>query len=161
MLKILYAPWRALYKKPETDCPFCKDFALYKQELFVLDITTTTVTLLNLYPYNAGHILVIPKKHVAHLDELTEQERNDLMQALSRSAQAVKTVLECTGINIGFNIGDGAAGGSVPHHIHGHVLPRWKSDTGFLTTLSHTKPISFNLSEIYQKLLPYFEQKTS
>jgi len=156
----LYAPWRHSYiprdgaKKKE--CPFCAARETHNdEESFVLQRTEHSIIMLNKYPYNGGHILIVPHQHVAALDLLSPEVRSDLMEQVSRAACIVTEVLHCNGINIGINIGD-ACGGSIPEHIHIHVLPRWKGDTGFLPTLAHTKTISTNLREEYELLLPHF-----
>lgn len=163
----LYAPWRSEYSasiahskkeniSPE-HCVFCmqvQDTA--DEKYFILKRFKHTFVLLNLYPYNAGHLLVLPYKHVATLSELPHEARAELMEVASHCYTIVKDVLGADGVNMGINF-DKAAGAGIPSHLHMHVLPRWLGDTNFLPTLCDTKQISFDLNEVYKKLKPAFE----
>lgn len=157
-MKKLYAPWRAAYAKRihaqenDTACTFCRIIATKDDSAeFILKRGMHCVTVLNKYPYNAGHLLVVPLMHVAQLHELTSEIRGELMEAVSYAADVVRKTLGAEGHNVGINIGK-AAGAGIPEHIHVHVLPRFFGDTNFLPTLADTKQISFDLNEIYATL---------
>ncbi len=161
-MDLLYAPWRALYSQEKTNtCPFCfYQNATPNDQNFILTQTKKAMIIMNLYPYNIGHILITPKKHVPFLHNLSPQERSEIMELTSISCEILFSVLNCTGINNGYNVGSDSAGGSIPQHIHAHVLPRWQGDTNFLTTLAQTKPLSFDMRETYHKLFPHFSSIT-
>jgi len=110
------------------------------------------LVLLNKYPYNTGHLLIIPLNHVAQLSDLSPEVRASIMEATAEWSQIVQRELNCQGFNIGLNIGK-ISGGSIPDHLHMHVLPRWQGDTNFLVTLAETKLISFSLSDLYHALM--------
>jgi ATP adenylyltransferase len=94
--------------------------------------------ILNLYPYNAGHLMVIPYRQVADLEDLTAEEMTELMSFVTTAVKVLKKVSRPEGINVGFNLGK-ASGGSVGNHLHMHVVPRWPGDANFLTILDGTK----------------------
>ena len=165
-MKHLYAPWRQKYSKENKEsikkegCPFCEKFKLSDSEdakSYILKRFKHNAVILNLYPYNAGHLMVIPYEHKAQLHELSNDTLNELMQLTSKSSEILQQELGAEGINIGLNLGRNAGGG-IPQHLHMHVLPRWQGDTNFLAVLADTKPISFDLNEIYKDLLPYFKE---
>lgn len=165
-MKHLYAPWRGTYltednplhqKTDNTACPFCLPDTVDVQTNFILARSEHVLIMLNLYPYNPGHILVIPTQHVDSLEQLPPETRNKLMEAITQSTAILYNTLHADGINIGFNLGGKAAGGTIPEHLHGHVLPRWHGDTNFLPILAQTKQLSADLQEVYQKLKPAFE----
>lgn len=160
----LYAPWRDKYllvdgEKPKDDlqCVFCN--VNKKQSLknsYILGSYKHVAVLLNLYPYNAGHLLIVPHQHAAHLHTLTREQRADMMELATLSADVLQKHLGAAGINIGFNLG-AFAGGSIPDHVHMHVVPRWNGDTGFMPVIGHTKIVSIDLQRVYHDLLPYFK----
>ena len=165
-MKRLYAPWRSLYAKnvQETknekatagECDFCKQLALNQDEkYFILRRFTHSFVCLNLYPYNAGHLLILPLQHKPTLTDLSPEIRGEIMELTSLSTGIVKDVLHCQGINIGINLGT-AAGAGIPSHVHVHVLPRWTGDSNFMPILADTKMISFDLNSIYAQLKPAF-----
>lgn len=153
----LYAPWRSKYAADGFNgCIFCEIFKKSNDEKnFILKRTQNCIIMLNLYPYNAGHIMVLPKMHKANICDLGAEIKLDIMESISLATVALK-VLNPDGLNIGTNQGR-SAGGSVPDHLHVHVLPRWIGDTNFLCVFDDTKLISFDLNEVYKKLLPFFK----
>lgn len=163
-MKKLYAPWRSSYiqdneraTKSNRPCPFCiKDKPEDDITNLIVKRCTNTFVMLNRYPYNAGHILVIPFDHTDSLDAISPQTRTELMELLTISASLIKKNLNADALNIGFNLGK-AAGGGVPEHLHGHVLPRWSGDTSFLPTLASTKVVSLDLIPIYHDFVEIFK----
>lgn len=169
-MKRLYAPWRSRYseklattKKRETapdECVFCRHAQAQtekqKNESYILFKTETCYIILNLYPYNAGHLLIIPIQHVDSLDKLKQSIRNELMELLTTCSTILKSTLKANGLNIGINLGQ-TAGAGIPSHLHIHVIPRWKGDTNFMPIIGETKVVSSNLNDIYKKLKPHFK----
>lgn len=153
----LYAPWRSQYEKGcFNGCAFCIIFEQNNDEKnFILKRTQNCVIMLNLYPYNAGHVMVLPKMHKANIYDFDSATKLDLIESISLATKAIE-VLNPDGLNIGTNQGK-SAGGSIPEHLHIHILPRWAGDTNFLCVFDETKLISFDLNEIYKKLLPSFK----
>lgn len=165
-MEMLYAPWRSEYtsnthegkngRAPEEGCVFCNQFASKKDvEHGIIKRFDNTIVILNKYPYNAGHILILPINHVGSLDQLSPQIRAELMELINLSVKTVKTALKAEGVNVGINIGK-AAGAGIPSHLHVHILPRWCGDTNFMPTIGQTKVISFDLNTIYATLSKAF-----
>lgn len=165
-MDILYAPWRDKYVvngdkencTAEADCVFCKMLVSgdFDHQNFVLKKTKHAFVILNLYPYNGGHLLILPHQHAARLEDLSKEIRTELMELMSASIVILKNILQADGINTGLNLGK-ASGGSVPNHIHFHVVPRWFGDTGFTVTTADTKSVSVDLHRIYNDLKPVFQ----
>ena len=153
-LQRLWAPHRLAYVTGEdgtgrTDdggCPFCRIPTLDDREGLVLARGETVYAVLNLHPYNPGHLMVVPFRHVAGLDELTEQESLELTVFTRKAVDAVRTASSPHGFNVGLNLGH-VAGGSLADHLHQHVVPRWGGDANFITVLAGTKVIPALLAE--------------
>ncbi len=165
----IYAPWRSAYtsktargKKPNAtkdECIFCNIISEKKDpKNFILKRFKHNLVMLNRFPYNTGHLLVMPLSHTADLAKLSKAARAELMEILSQSSALLKKSLQAEGINIGLNQGK-AAGAGIPSHLHFHVLPRWLGDTNFLPTLADTKQISFDLGKIYKQLKKAYTKK--
>ncbi|MFA5075716.1 MAG: HIT domain-containing protein [Candidatus Babeliales bacterium] len=154
----LWAPWRIKYirNKKQLKCIFCsakegrRDYIVFKTKL--------SVCLLNIYPYNNGHVMVSPFRHVKDFSGLKKEELLDLMSSLNRAKKLLEKVLQPNGFNIGANIGS-AAGAGIAGHLHIHIVPRWKGDTNFMPILAKTKVVSQSLSELL-KLLKNAESGT-
>jgi len=151
----LWAPWRIGYIKSikkEKGCLFCRLFKEKKdRKNYVLCRSRRSFTLLNLYPYNNGHLMVSPNRHVASLELLDDEELCDLMEMVKKAKLLLDRVLKPQGYNIGLNIGR-SAGAGFDQHIHVHIVPRWTGDTNFMTTLSSTKVVSQSLDALYKEL---------
>jgi ATP adenylyltransferase len=169
-MKMLYAPWRSEYtndthegKTEDTtqkSCVFCNQFASNKDvEHGIIKRFDHTIVIINKYPYNAGHVLLLPIEHVGSLDKLTPEVRTELMELINISVTTVKKALKAEGINVGINIGK-AAGAGIPSHLHVHILPRWNGDTNYMPTIGQTKVISFDLNTIYETLTKAFKPIT-
>lgn len=111
--------------------------------------------LLNLFPYNTGHLMVAPYRHVGELDDLEHEELHEVWNWVSRSIAAHRKTTHPQGFNIGINLGE-VAGAGVPGHLHVHVVPRWQGDTNFMPVIGHTKVLPELLAETYQALKPAF-----
>jgi len=159
----LYAPWRSGYVGSADDkggkdaCIFCSMFAQSKdEEHFILRRFTHTIIMLNKYPYNSGHLMILPKEHLADLEQLAPPVLHELIELTASANAILKKATTCHALNVGLNLGK-AAGGSQASHLHMHVLPRWTGDTNFLATLADTKTISLDLPKMYRELKPHFE----
>ena len=106
---------------------------------------------LNKYPYNPGHLLVVPYRKVAELGKLNDEERNDLMATLVYGQQLLEQAFKMDGTNIGFNLGS-AAGAGIPQHLHAHIIPRWNGDTNFFPAIGKTKVLAQALDETWEAL---------
>ncbi len=107
--------------------------------------------ILNSYPYNPGHLMVAPYRHVASLEKLTDEERQEHFEIVSRSVRVLRQVFNPGGFNIGINLGK-AAGAGIEDHFHTHIVPRWQGDTNFMPVLSDVKVLPEALADTYQKL---------
>lgn len=141
----LWAPYRMGYikKRPplgskQASEPFVDAPKMSDEDALIVARGELVYAILNLYPYNAGHMMVIPYRKVAELEDLTAQEMTELMSFVTTAVKTLKKVSRPEGINVGFNLGK-ASGGSVGDHIHMHIVPRWSGDANFLTILGGTK----------------------
>jgi len=151
-MKKLWAPWRigyinkAVAHKKER-CIFCSKTLSRKNDLVVAQTPLSRV-MLNLYPYNNGHLLVAPLRHVADLAELTDRELLDLFKTVNKAKQLLSRTLKPSGFNIGINLSR-TAGAGITGHLHVHIVPRWEGDTNFMPVLFGTKVISQSLKELH------------
>ncbi len=160
-MKILFAPWRMKFIRLKKEgripkgCFICRlrddsrdrdNFVVYRgKHAFVF---------LNRYPYAPGHLLIAPYRHVVWPEELTSEERKELMDLVARAVEVVKKAVDAKGVNVGMNLGGEVAGGSCLH-LHVHVLPRWPGDVGF-PILSDTVVIVQALEETYREIKKYW-----
>lgn len=167
-MKKLFAPWRSSYaedvsdKKTEfanaNECIFCQQLEANEDEKYlIIKRFEHCALVMNKYPYNAGHVLLLPYVHIGVLEKLTPIVRADMMEALNTSTTVLHKALKPDGMNIGINLGK-AGGAGIPSHLHIHLLPRWESDTNFMPTIAETKVISFDLNDIYKKLVTEFKK---
>lgn len=112
---------------------------------------THAVTVLNRYPYNNGHLLIAPQRHLARLDELDDEVQGELSQTITRMVTALEKVMQPQGFNVGLNLGR-AAGAGVPGHLHWHVVPRWIGDTNFMPTIAGVRTIPQSLEALWDLL---------
>jgi len=164
-MDILYAPWRNAYVaktgtgggpvvKPQ--CPFCiKERGESDAQMFLVKRYQHCFVMMNLYPYNAGHLLVLPYRHVAQLSDLTLEERAEFFEVMSHAVTTITKVVNAHGTNVGMNLGK-AAGAGVPDHLHLHIVPRWIGDSNFLPVIAKTKQISVDLFALYGRLVEAF-----
>ena len=148
----LWAPWRINYikaKKPKK-CLFCQSQKSAAGR-FVIFKTKHAIVLLNIFPYNNGHLLVSPLRHTRDIAYLKEAEILDLIKAVNRAKALLDKVLKPEGYNIGINI-SAVAGAGIAGHVHIHIVPRWRGDTNFMPVVSNTKIVSQSLRELYQQL---------
>lgn len=160
-LERFWAAWREDYvnavsaKDHEQDngeCVFCglaNEPA--SESTGVLFRTDTSFVILNAFPYGSGHLLILPRRHVATLQELREDEYTEFFWTLRKVVVALEAAYQPEGMNVGFNLGH-AAGAGIPKHLHGHVLPRWIGDTNFMTTIGETRVLSESLASTWRKV---------
>lgn len=149
----LWAPWRINYvrrTKKEKGCIFCKAVKS-KTNDYVIFKTDHTICLLNKYPYNNGHLLICPVRHIRDISDARENEILDIFRSLKRAKALLKKVLNPQGYNIGLNL-QRAAGAGITGHLHLHVVPRWFADTNFMPCACSTKIISQSLDELAKRL---------
>jgi ATP adenylyltransferase len=145
--------------KREPYCIFCPHSTdLSDEERLVLYNSPLTMVMMNKYPYNNGHLLVAPWKHVSGPEELSEDEMSDIMRMVNKSILILKQVMKPDGFNVGLNLG-AAAGAGVESHLHFHVVPRWHGDTSFIAVFSEVRLIPEYLRQTYVKLLPHFKKE--
>jgi ATP adenylyltransferase len=157
----LWAPWRLAYitapkDKPTTagdECFICRAVAGTDDRAnLVVHRTDLSIVVLNLFPYNNGHLLVTPKAHKARLDELTTDELIDVQLTLQKMIGVLEKRMKPDGFNVGLNLGR-AAGAGVPGHLHWHIVPRWIGDSNFMTTVSDVRVLSQSLEALYALLV--------
>jgi ATP adenylyltransferase len=149
----LWAPHRMAYiaGEPGTGevdgrCPLCRIPSMDDEDGLVLARGTTVYAVLNLHPYNPGHLMVLPYRHVAELEDLTADESAELMTFTQHALRTLKQVAAPHAFNVGINLGT-VAGGSLAEHLHQHVVPRWGGDANFIAVIGQTKVIPQLLSE--------------
>jgi len=137
-------------------CIFCAALDWKEDELtHVLHRSDDVFALLNAFPYNTGHLMVAPTRHVADLSELQAAERAALMELATAATGIVKEAMAPDGFNVGINLGR-AAGAGIPGHVHVHVVPRWGGDTNFMSVTGNTKVLPELLADTAAKLRPGF-----
>jgi ATP adenylyltransferase len=157
----LWAPWRLEYieqAKPQ-GCIFCT----YPNERgdetdrgnLLLGRTEHAFVMLNRFPYTSGHLLVVPRRHTARLDELTPEELLDLSTLLQKTTRVLREAYRCEGLNLGMNLGR-AAGAGIDDHLHWHAVPRWTGDTNFMSTLGDVRVVIEHLQKTWDKLRPFY-----
>ena len=159
-LERLWTPHRMAYVRsepgeepataePRPACPFCRitrDPATSTDDELVVVRGETAYAVLNLYPYNPGHLMVLPYRHVADYCDLDEAETAEVAAMTKQALRAIRTVSQPHAFNVGLNLG-GAAGGSLSGHLHQHVVPRWSGDANFMTVVAGTKTLPQLLGE--------------
>ena len=159
----LWAPWRLKYVTGTSggadSCIFCASADPSRDDL-VLIRTAACYAILNLYPYNNGHLMIVPNRHVASLSVTTAAEQTDLMRLTRHAEMALTEAYSPQGINIGINLGR-PAGAGVLDHLHVHLVPRWNGDTNFMTAIGNTRVLPEDLQSTVAKLRPIFERLAS
>lgn len=155
-MESLHAPWRIEYilapKPVLSESLFTRIGQSNDDEAnYVVARDRTCFALLNTYPYNGGHLMVVPYRQTADLDELTEDEMTDLFKLTRRCQSALRKLMKPDGFNIGINLGK-VAGAGIVEHLHIHVVPRWSGDTNFMPVIANTTVVPQALSEIAAQL---------
>jgi len=158
----LWTPWRRAYLEADADsrsegCFLCQHAAdvEHDRENLVLFRAASVFVLLNLYPYNSGHLMVAPYAHTGDLPGLDASVASELMHVTQRTVDALQRVYAPDGFNLGMNLGK-SAGAGVPDHLHVHVVPRWNGDTNFMPVTGETKVLPESLEQTYERLVGAF-----
>lgn len=161
-MDVLWSPWRYKYIKencaePNGECVFCSILAssASDEEKFILKRSEFNFVVLNIFPYAAGHILIVPFEHLSNLTAAGKDSTDEMMDLVKTAHRALETVYAPEGINTGMNIGR-AAGAGVADHYHMHVLPRWVGDANFMTSIGETRTLPESLTDTYTKLKDKF-----
>ena len=158
----LWAPWRYTYlrnaRASRQSCIFCFGAidAAERRERMVLQLTRGSIVMLNAYPYNNGHVMVAPRRHVASPELLERRERGELHELISRTIVLLRKSLNPEGFNVGANLGR-VAGAGFADHMHWHIVPRWGGDNNFMPTLASTRVLSQSLQDSFDQLYPLFK----
>ena len=153
----LWTPYRMAYIRGEGkptgahDCPFCLIPQMDDEEGLVVARGEHVYAVLNKHPYNPGHLMVLPYRHVPDLEDLTPEETRGLADQTRAAVIAIKRASSPQGFNVGLNLG-GVAGGSLAGHLHQHVVPRWGGDANFITVIGDTKVIPQLLAQTREVL---------
>jgi ATP adenylyltransferase len=159
-LERLYTPWRLAYvtgAAKSAECVFCAAQATVDGDPLVVFRGLTCFVILNLFPYNNGHLLVVPNRHIASLSDATSEELCELMELTRRTEIALREAFSPHGLNMGLNLGK-AAGAGILEHLHLHVVPRWNGDTNFMTVVGETRVLPQELPVTAEALRPIFER---
>lgn len=157
-MKELWAPWRIEYIKMARDggCFLCKGFkSRQDRKNLIVRRGKLCAVVINRYPYNGGHLMVAPLRHVDTLDAMTPAETAEMMRLTTAAMKALKKISHPQGYNVGINIGE-AAGAGLKDHIHLHIVPRWSGDTNFMPVLADTKVVPQALHELWALLRAAF-----
>ena len=164
-MKNLWSPWRSNYiesfKEEQSggECIFCA--AVEKDILdmnnLVVHKSEKTFVIMNLYPYNNGHLMIVPKRHVGSIEQITTQESHELMDEIILAEKVLQKIYSPHGFNIGANLGR-AGGAGIEEHIHFHIVPRWNGDTNFMLAIGEVKVISQDLAETKKRLLAGYKE---
>lgn len=158
----LWAPWRYQYlraeRPPSSGCIFCfsRLGAAERKRRLVLYDGAQALIMLNRFPYNSGHIMIAPRRHLGSPELLTREERALLSELVSASIERLRGALNPAGFNVGANLGR-SAGAGFADHMHWHIVPRWEGDNNFMPVLASTRVISQSLGSSFKALAPLFK----
>jgi len=164
IMERLYSPWRMKYvtstSKQTEDCVFCakvKADPERDRENFVVYRADSTFTVMNIYPYNPGHLMVLPLAHVATLSEVPYQTQAEMMAFASYFTELLAQLMNPDGFNIGINLGR-TAGAGIDTHLHLHIVPRWQGDSNFMPVIGETRVLPEELGDTFDKLVAQIQE---
>ncbi|HSR10683.1 MAG TPA: HIT domain-containing protein [Thermodesulfobacteriota bacterium] len=160
MPELLWAPWRMDYilaDKSKNKCVFCPMNGKSQKSRLILRQSSSSLVMLNRYPYGYAHLLVAPLRHVGQVSKLRKKEMAEILENVGYGMDILKEAFNPDGFNVGMNLGQ-VAGAGILHHLHFHIIPRWQGDTNFMPALFECRIIPEHLDRTYQRLLPYFEK---
>jgi len=164
VVDVLFAPWRFKYIRSVDErrggCVFCEAPRRSDEEALILARGKHSYVIMNLYPYNTGHVMVVPYRHVPDIVDLNEEELKEISFFIKISLKAIREVYKPHGFNIGVNLGR-VAGAGIEEHVHVHIVPRWNGDTNFMPVIAGVKVVSQDVAESYRMLRPVFERLLS
>lgn len=151
----LYTPWRMAYirgeKKPESGCVFCNAPKGDDGESLIVGRSQHVYVIMNIYPYNSGHVMVVPYEHVSSQEQLSDAALLDMMVTANRMLGSLRSLYNPSAFNIGANIGQ-AAGAGIAEHYHLHLVPRWNGDANFMSVVGETRVIPDTLENTWHEL---------
>jgi ATP adenylyltransferase len=158
-MDVLHAPWRIDYILAPKNPVGMGEASLFTaigqgvddEANYVIARGRTCYVVLNTYPYNGGHLMVVPYRRIATLEALTDDEALEIMQWSRRCVQALRSVMKPQGFNVGYNLGK-CAGAGIVEHLHLHIVPRWEGDTNFMPVIAHSRVVPEALKETAAKL---------
>ncbi len=157
----LYTPWRMAYirgeKKPVEGCVFCQLATAPDDETRIIGTSEHVYVTLNIYPYNNGHLMIVPFEHVASLEQLPTEALTDLMVTTNRALAVLRKAYNPPAFNLGANLGT-AAGAGIAEHFHFHIVPRWPGDANFMSVVGNTRVIPDTLENIYRELKSIWQE---
>jgi ATP adenylyltransferase len=160
----LCTPWRLPYLQGEEplpdECLFCLKAQQPDHEAHIVYRGERCYVVLNRFPYNNGHLMVVPYAHVASLEDLDAEIAGELMALTQLSLAVLREAYQAEGFNLGANLGT-AAGAGIEDHVHMHVVPRWAGDTNYMTSVGRTRVIPEWMNQVYERLRPLFERMSS
>jgi ATP adenylyltransferase len=154
----LYTPWRLKYitsNQKLEGCVFCaalQDDSVRDRDNYLLFRGRTTFTMMNIYPYNPGHLMILPQQHVSTLTETSPETQVELITLTSYFIEILSQVTRPDGFNVGLNIGR-AAGAGIDSHLHMHIVPRWNGDSNFMPVVGNTRVLPETLDDTYDRIL--------
>jgi ATP adenylyltransferase len=164
-MKQIWAPWRMEYiklsqrlkvKSQKSGCFLCLKSDKFDKNNFILLRGNYSFVIMNRFPYNSGHLMIAPYRHIGLIERCNGEEIGEIFKFLQKSVAVLKKTMKPDGFNIGINLGS-VAGAGVPGHLHIHVIPRWLGDTNFMPIVSKTKIINEGLQSTYNKLKREFK----
>jgi ATP adenylyltransferase len=156
----LYTPWRLAYVTGDAksvDCVFCAALGTSDAEALILHRAARCFVILNLFPYNNGHLMVVPNRHIASLIDADPEELSEMIAMTRVCEMALREAFNPQGMNVGLNLGK-AAGAGILEHLHFHIVPRWTGDTNFMTVVGQTRVLPQELPVTAERLRPIFER---
>jgi ATP adenylyltransferase len=163
MHQSIWAPWRIDYiQQPKTNgCFLCRILQeTNDRDNLLLKRSHAAAAVMNRYPYNGGHLMIVPYRHIANLEQLTPEEHTDITHLTTAALRIMKQTMRPDGFNIGYNLGS-AAGAGLAEHLHQHIVPRWNADTNFMPVIGETHVMPQALLEQYDQLKPHFDRLTA
>jgi ATP adenylyltransferase len=157
-MRRIWAPWRVQYIHTQnpTGCIFCDKPAEDKdRENLILCRGKLNFVIMNAFPYNPGHLLVVPYRHLGKPEDLTAEERNEHYETVIRAVAVLRAICGTDSFNIGMNLGR-VAGAGIADHIHTHIVPRWNGDNNFMPVIGETRVMSESMEDIYRRLKERF-----
>ena len=155
-MKQLWAPWRMAYIRTfkKNYCVFCQALEHTPDggENLIVIRGKKSFVILNRFPYASGHLMVIPFQHAPRLEDLTPETRAEMIELVTKGSQVLTEIYQPEGYNIGINMGE-AAGAGIEEHIHIHIVPRWRGDTNYISTIGETRVLPETLDETYRRVL--------
>ena len=160
----IWSPWRLQYVSKAGDdapaCVFCAAQGGGDHARLVVHEGQAAYVILNKFPYNSGHVMIVPRRHISQLAAASPEERAEMMELTALTERAMTEVYRPQGLNVGMNLGR-AAGAGIVDHMHIHVVPRWNGDTNFFTVVGDVRCLPEDLEQAAERLRPVFARLSS